>query len=93
MQMLGPSRLVRGARRRIGERLLSAETAVMEEAQAIACALLALDDEGAGAQRQADEVREIGRRLVRNLTRAPFRNFAGAPQGAILVTEISACRI
>ena len=29
MQMLGPSRLVRGARQRIGERLLSAETAVM----------------------------------------------------------------
>ena len=87
IQMLGPSRLVRGARRRIGERLLSAETAVTEEAQAIACALLALGDEGAGGQRQADEVREIGRRLVRNLTRAPFRSFTGAPQGAILVTE------
>ena len=87
IQMLGPSRLVRGARRRIGERLLSAETAVTEEAQAIAAALLALGDEGAGGQRQADEVREIGRRLVRNLTRAPFRSFTGAPQGAILVTE------
>ncbi len=92
MQMLGPSRLVRGARRRIAERLLSAETAVTEEAQAIAAALLALGkddagDEDAGGQRQADEVREIGRRLVRNLTRAPFRSFAGAPQGAIIVTE------
>ena len=85
VQMLGPSRLVRGARRRIGDRLLSAETAVMEEAQAIAAALLALDDEG--GRRHADEVREIGRRLVRNLTRAPFRNFAAAPQGAILITE------
>lgn len=85
VQMLGPSRLVRGARWRIGERLLSAETAVMEEAQAIAAVLLAIDDEG--GRRHADEVREIGRRLVRNLTRAPFRNFAAAPQGAILITE------
>src|SRR5205823_10836558 len=36
LQMLGPSRLVRGARQRIQERLLSAETAVMEEANAVA---------------------------------------------------------
>ena len=91
LQMLGPSRLVRGARTRIQERLVSAETAVMEEANAIATALLALVDEtrieGAGPPRQAEEVREIGRRLVRNLTRAPFRSFAGAMQGAILVAE------
>ena len=33
------------------------------------------------------EVREIGRRIVRNLTRTPFRNFKDAPQGAVLVTE------
>ncbi len=32
-------------------------------------------------------MREIGRRLVRNLTRAPFRSFAGAVQGAVLVAE------
>ena len=93
LQMLGPSRLVRGARTRIQERLLSAETAVMEEANAIATALVALagenppDPGGAGPQRQADEVREIGRRLVRNLTRAPFRSYSGAPQGSVLVAE------
>ena len=88
IQMLGPSRLLRGARRRIAERLVSAETAVTEEAQAIGAALLARDDESGGAgRRQADEVREIGRRIVRNLTRAPFRNFKDAPHGAVLVTE------
>ena len=32
--------------------------------------------DGAGPQRQADEVREIGRRLVRNLTHAPFRSYS-----------------
>ena len=32
-------------------------------------------------------MREIARRLVRNLTRAPFRSFAGLPEGAVLVSE------
>lgn len=93
LQMLGSSRLVRGARQRIQERLVSAETAVMEEANAVAAALLALSSErcpdpaGPDPQRQAGEVREIGRRLVRNLTRAPFRSYSGAPQGSVLVAE------
>lgn len=88
IQMLGPSRLVRGIRKRIQERLVSAETAVMEEANTISMTLTAVANEDASVpQRQADEVREIGRRLVRNLTRAPFRSFAGAMQGAILIAE------
>lgn len=86
IQMLGPSRLLRGTRARIGDRLVSAETAVMEEANAIAVALAAVSDDPHAA-RQAEEVREIGRRLVRNLTRAPFRSFAGAVQGAVLIAE------
>ena len=93
LQMLGPSRLVRGVRLRIQDRLVSAESSVMEEANAIAQALLAIDRaacadaDSPAPQRQADEVREIGRRLVRNLTRAPFRSYAAAPQGAILIAE------
>ena len=88
VQMLGPSRLLRGARVRIGEALRSAEQAISDEAEAIATILLAAnpDDLPAG-QRRADEVREIARRLIRNLTRAPFRSFAGLPQGAILAAE------
>jgi phosphotransferase system enzyme I (PtsI) len=88
LQMLGPSRLVRGTLLRIQERLLSAETAVMEEANAIAEALLARTSESClPPQRPADEVREIGRRLVRNLTRAPFRSYSGAPPGSVLIAE------
>ena len=93
LQMLGPSRLVRGVRQRVHDRLVSAETAVMEEANHIAAALAAIASSDAanpgsqGPQRQADEVREIGRRLVRNLTRAPFRSYSAAPQGSILVAE------
>lgn len=89
LQMVGNSRLVRGARRRIADNLVSAETAVVDESDAIAEAILAIpaDDDRAGRRRRADEVREIGRRLVRNLTRAPFRNFAALPAGAVLVAE------
>lgn len=92
-RMLGPSRLVRGVKRRIEETLLSAESAVMAEAEAIAEAIMAQvepatsAEDRAGLQRRADEIGEIARRLVRNLTRAPFRSFAGLPQGAILVAE------
>jgi len=93
IRMLGPSRLVRGARRRIEETLLSAESAVVEESEAIATAILDQAEPGltpedtASLQRRAEEVREIARRLIRNLTRAPFRSFAALPEGAILVCE------
>ena len=92
LQMLGPSRLVRGVRVRVQDRLVSAETAVMEEANAIATLLASMEVadasvDGAGPQRQAEEVREIARRLVRNLTRAPFRSFADCAPGSILVAE------
>ncbi|HVY18159.1 MAG TPA: phosphoenolpyruvate--protein phosphotransferase [Rhodopila sp.] len=92
-QMLRSSRLVRGARRRIEETLLSAESAVITESETIANAVLAQvgpdlpAEDRAGLRRRADEVTEIARRLVRNLTRAPFRSFADLPEGAILVAE------
>ena len=92
-RMIGPSRLIRGIRRRIEETLFSAESAVMAEADAIAAAILAQAEPGQNAedraslQRRAEEVREIARRLVRNLTRTPFRSFAGLPDGAILLSE------
>ncbi len=93
IRMLGPSRLIRGVRRRIEETLLSAESAVVEEADAIAEAILAqveadmTAEDRSGLERRADEIREIARRLVRNLTRAPFKSFAGLPDGAVLISE------
>jgi phosphoenolpyruvate-protein phosphotransferase len=93
IRMLGPSRLIRGVRVRIEETLLSAEKAVQTEAAAIGAAIMAQaepslsSEDLAGLQRRADEIGEIARRLVRNLTRSPFRSFAGLPQGSILVAE------
>ena len=89
-QMLAPAaRLPRGCRRRISETLVSAETAVLGETETLAEAIMAAgsDDDRAGRRRRAEEVREIGRRLVRNLTRTPFRSFAALPAGAVVVSE------
>jgi phosphotransferase system enzyme I (PtsI) len=93
IRMLGPSRLLRGVKQRIEETLVSAETAVVEETDAIAMAIMAQiepdmpADDSASLTRRAEEVREIGRRLVRNLTRSPFKSFAGLPEGAVLISE------
>ena len=93
IRMLGPSRLVRGVRQRIEENLQSAEAAVVAEAAAIGDAIMAQaepdlpPEDLAGLRRRADEIGEIARRLVRNLTRSPFRSFAGLPDGAILGAE------
>ncbi len=92
-QMLGPSRLLRGARRRIQQELASAEASVLDEAEALATRLQAPagaaadTEDAAAANRRADEVREIARRLVRNLTNAPYRSFANLPPGTVLVAE------
>jgi phosphotransferase system enzyme I (PtsI) len=93
IRMLGSTRMNRAVRRRIEETLVSAESAVASEAEAIATTILAHTEPGmqaedrAGLTRRAEEVREIGRRLVRNLTRTPFRSFTGLPEGGVLISE------
>ncbi len=96
IRMLGPSRLIRGVRQRIEETLLSAESAVMAEAESIADAIMAQAEPDLSAEDRpacsAGRMRSVRsrRRLVRNLTRSPFRSFAGLPEGAILVAESAA---
>ncbi len=103
LQMLGASRLLRHARKRIADTLVTAETAVMDEVESLAAAMLGpppevgekgggrrrsdTSEEAEARQRRADEIRETGRRLLRNLTETSFRSFANVPQGAILIVE------
>src|SRR6202050_5117671 len=71
LRMIGPSRLIRGVRRRIEETLLAAESAVMAEAESIAATISAQAEPGMNAEDRA----------------ALTRSFAGLPDGAILVAE------
>lgn len=88
LHMLAPSRLLRGIRVRIQDERQNAEAAVQDEAELQAGLILAqAGGDKAGRQRRAEEVRELARRLIRNLTRQPFRSFAGLPQGCILAAE------
>ena len=88
LHMLRPSRLIGGIKTRIETGLANAEAAVFDEAEAQAGAILALTgSDRAGRQRRADEVREIARRILRNLTRQPFRNFRSLAPGSILAAQ------
>ena len=88
VMMLGNSRLLRNARKRIESERVAAETAVLDESESIAAAILAAkDDDKGGLYRRAAEVREIARRLMRNLTSTPFRSLKEVPEGSILVAE------
>ena len=86
VQMLGPSRLVRGVKKRI-EAGLNAEGAVADETEALAAAMAEAPGDSASRKRRTEEVREIGARLARNLAKAPFRSFAHVPAGGVLLAE------
>jgi len=87
LQMLGNSRLLRQVRARIEGSLLCAEAAVSREAELIAVGLEGQSPSQDQTSRAAEEVREIARRVIRNLTGTPFRSFRALPAGAILITE------
>lgn len=92
-RMLGPSRLRRGIEGRLDQGMV-AEAAVMQETEALAGFMLAPPgrpapegEDAVAARRRAGEFREIGRRLIRNLSGTPYRSFSALPDGAILVAE------
>ncbi|GCE80800.1 phosphoenolpyruvate--protein phosphotransferase [Komagataeibacter oboediens] len=92
-RMLGPSRLRRGIEARLEQGML-AEAAVMQETETLAALMLTppgrpapQGEDAVAARRRAGEFREIGRRLVRNLSGTPYRSFSTLPDGAILVAE------
>jgi len=84
-QMLRDSRLIRGAERRISEQLMNAEAAVQSEISDIASAFAAMDD--AYISSRIDDIREVGRRLILNLTQTPVKPFAAVPPGSIIIAD------
>jgi phosphotransferase system enzyme I (PtsI) len=84
-QMLANSRLVRGVERRIGEDRINAEAAVQAEVAAIAQDFQSMREPYLAARVQ--DVREVGTRLLRNLTKTPFQAFKHLREGAIVIAE------
>ncbi|HSV28119.1 MAG TPA: phosphoenolpyruvate--protein phosphotransferase [Candidatus Omnitrophota bacterium] len=84
-QMLRGSRLIRGVERRIDAERVNAEAAVQHEIDEIARGFEAMDDAYLAA-RVAD-IRDLGRRLIRNLTNQPYRPFQRLPKNAIILAE------
>ena len=85
-QMLGESRLLRGARARIEQGRINAEAAVEAEISDIARAFAQMKDPYLAAR--LEDIRGIGNRLVRNLTRAPVKPFSAVPKGAVIVADM-----
>jgi len=84
-QMLKGSRLVRGVDRRISEDRVNAEAAVQREIAQIVAGFAAMDDAYLAAR--IDDIREVGRRLVRNLTKTPYKPFSQLPPNSVVLAE------
>ncbi len=84
LQMLSSRRLREGVTGRIAKRI-NAEAAVAREIDAIAGAFAELDD--AYLRSRASEVREVGQRILRNLTRRGFTGFGDLDPGSVVVAE------
>ncbi|MEQ8602154.1 MAG: phosphoenolpyruvate--protein phosphotransferase [Marivibrio sp.] len=81
LQMLSSSRLVRGARARIEQDRLNAEAALIREIEALAQGFEAMAD-GYLAER-AEDVREVGRRVLRTLQGGATNPFQTLQEGAL----------
>ncbi len=84
-QMLSQSRLVLGVERRIADKHMNAEAAVQAEIAAISQSFAAMEDAYLAARMQ--DVREVGMRLIRNLTKVPYQAFRNLPEGTIVISE------
>lgn len=83
--MLNGSRLLRGVRERIKNDLINAEAAVQTEINLIADAFTAMDD--AYIASRLEDVRGVGRRLIRNLMGDAQENFSQLPENAVILAR------
>ncbi|MBT7488353.1 MAG: phosphoenolpyruvate--protein phosphotransferase, partial [Rhodospirillales bacterium] len=83
--MLKGSRLVRGAEQRITDGKLNAEAAVGAEIREISLGFSAMKDPYLAAR--ATDIRDVGNRVMRNLTKTPVKPFSMVPPGSTIVAE------
>lgn len=86
MQMLDSARLLRGVTQRIEQQGLNAEAAVWQEIEALAEQFESIDDPY--LKSRAQEVREVGDRILRNLTdEGAFVGFGDLQPGTVVLAE------
>ncbi len=85
LAMLANSRLVRGVERRIREERINAERAVQDEIGEIGEGFAAMGDEYLSAR--IEDIRVVGSRLVRSLTKTPYAAFQKLPEGTVILAE------
>lgn len=83
--MLKGSRLIRGVETRIEHDRINAEAAVRYEISALNDAFQAMDDPY--LQQRADDIRDIGNKLIRHLSAAPQKAFQNLPRNAVIVSH------
>lgn len=84
-QMLASSRLIDGVEQRIDRDRRNAEAAVHAEISEIARGFAGLQDPYMAAR--AQDIREVGARIIRNLAEAPFQALRALPEGSIVVAS------
>jgi len=85
LQMLSSSRVRQSIENRIRTHRQNAEAAVQAAISQAVQEFAALDDPYIAAR--AKDVREVGSRLLRNLTKTPYQAFKHLPPGSILIAE------
>jgi len=85
LAMLTHSRLLRGVVARIRGQSINAEAAVRIEIDAIAESFAMMGDAYLAAR--IDDIRVVGSRLIRNLTKTPFTAIGKLPTGTILLAD------
>ena len=83
LQMLSGSRLVRGVERRIREDRRNAEAAIQAEISEIVQGFAELEDSYMAARMQ--DVRDVGTRVIRSLTKSNLPEFKMAPKGTVII--------
>src|SRR5512147_1956019 len=83
--MLKDSRLLRGAYARIGSERINAEAAVQAETAVICANFRAMQDEYLSAR--VEDIREVGNRLVAQLTKESGKPLFAIPHGSIIVAD------
>jgi len=83
--MLSGSRLVRGVEEIIAKQRLNAEAAIQKQIAALKASFAAMNDPYLAAR--ADDVGEVGTRLIRSLLQQNYNPFAEAPEGCVILAE------